>query len=148
MKPLDQGSIRSESDLEDLISRRPEILREDLMIIGRQVEVEELKDKIDFLAVDSNLNTVVIEIKKGQVKGGVDIQCLKYASYVSNWNFDQLKEIAESYFRDNKIGKTFVNALQEFAGEEIDYEDVNRRQRIILVGTDFDPRIMSVGSGS
>jgi hypothetical protein len=145
LKPLDEGSIRSESDLEDLISRRPEILREDLMIIGRQVEVEELKDKIDLLAVDSNLNTVVIEIKKGQVKGGVDIQCLKYASYVSNWNFDQLKEIAESYFRDNKIGKTFVNALQEFAGEEIDYEDVNRRQRIILVGTDFDPRIMSVG---
>ncbi len=145
MKPLAEGAIRSESELEDLVARRPEILREDLMVIGRQVQVEELKDRIDLLAIDSNLNTVVIEIKKGQVKGGIDIQSLKYASYVSNWTFDQLREIADSYFRDNKVEKTFANALEEFAGEDIDYEDVNKRQRIILVGTDFDPRIVSVG---
>ena len=145
LKPLSEGTFHSEKDLEDLISRRPEILKEDLLIIGRQVQVEELKDMIDLLAIDSDLNTVVIEIKKGQVKGGAEIQSLKYASYVSNWNFDQLKEIAEYYFKDNKIEKTFANALQEFAGDDIDYEDVNKRQRIILVGTNFDPRIISVG---
>ncbi|MEM3905782.1 MAG: hypothetical protein QXZ17_02770 [Nitrososphaerota archaeon] len=34
--------------------------------------------------------------------------------------------------------------LWEFAGEDIDYENVYKRQRIILVGNDFDPMIISV----
>ncbi|MEM3448265.1 MAG: hypothetical protein QXU11_07545 [Thermoproteota archaeon] len=34
--------------------------------------------------------------------------------------------------------------LWEFAGEDIDYENVYKRQRIIPVGNDFDPMIISV----
>jgi hypothetical protein len=144
LEPLGGAEDFSESFLEDWISRKTMVLGEELLVIGRQVEVEEIKDRLDILAIDSNLNTVAIEIKKGQVRGGVDIQSLKYASYISNWSFDQLREIAEGYFRDIGIDKTFANALQEFAEEGIDYEDVNGGQRIILVGDEFDPKIKSV----
>jgi len=144
LKTLRESKIPSESELEDWISKNPTLLGEELLVIGRQVTVEGVKDRLDLLAIDSNLNAVVIEIKKGEVRGGADIQSLKYASYISNWSYDQFREIAESYFKDNKIDKTFANALQEFAEEDIDYEDINRRQRIILVGTDFDPKIVSV----
>lgn len=145
LKPLNGAEIPSESFLEDWIARDSTILGEELLTIGRQVQVEDVKDRLDLLAIDRDLNTVIIEIKKGSVKGGVDIQCLKYASYISNWNFDQLREVAEAYFKDNKVDKTFANALQEFMEEVKDYEDVNRRQRIILVGEDFDDKILSVG---
>jgi len=145
LKPLSGASIPLEEKLEDWIAKNPEILGEDLLVIGRQVQVEEVKDRLDLLAIDKDLNAVVIELKKGLVKGGVDIQSLKYASYVSNWNFDQLKEIAEAYFKENKIDKTFVSALQDFFEEDIDYEDINKRQKIILVGEDFDEKILSVG---
>jgi hypothetical protein len=112
--------------------KHPEILGEDPLIIGRQVQVEEVKDRLDLLAIDKDLNTVIIELKKRLVKGGVDVQSLKYASYVSSWT--------ETYFKKNKIDKTFVSALQD-----IDYEDINKRQKIILVGESFDEKILSVG---
>jgi len=144
LKPLRESEIPSESELEDWLSKNPALLGEELLVIGRQVMVEGIKDRLDLLAIDSDLNVVVIEIKRGEVRGGADIQSLKYASYISNWSYDQFRGIAESYFKDNKIDKTFANALQEFAEEDIDYEDINKRQRIILVGTDFDPKIISV----
>jgi hypothetical protein len=145
LEPLNGKKISMESALEDWIRKNPMVLGEDLLVIGRQVEVEEVKDKLDLLAIDGKLNTVAIEIKKGEVRGGVDIQSLKYASYISSWSFDTLAGIAEGYFRDNGIDKTFANALEEIAEEAIDYDAVNSRQRIILVGDDFDPKILSVG---
>jgi hypothetical protein len=145
LQPLSSTKIPLEEKLEDLVAKHPEILGENLLIIGRQVQVEEVKDRLDLLAIDEDLNVVVIELKKGLVKGGADIQSIKYASYVSNWGFDQLKEVAEAHFKENKMDVTFVNALQDFFGEDIDYEDINKRQKIILVGEDFDEKILSIG---
>jgi hypothetical protein len=143
LQPLSTTKLSSETILEEWISRNPTILGEDLLIIGRQVQVEDVKDKLDLLAVDSNLNTVTIELKKEEAKRGVDIQSLKYASYISNWKFDQLKTVAEAYFKDKGIQTTFVNALEDFV-EEADYDNMNSRQKIVIVGADFDPKILSV----
>jgi hypothetical protein len=134
-----------ESKLEGWIKENPQILGEELLIIGRQIQVEDVKDKLDLLAIDKNWNTVVIEIKRGTARGGTDIQSLKYASYISNWTFENLQKLAEEFFKENKKDQTFANALDQFREEEtLDYEDVNQNQRIIIVGTEIDDRIKSV----
>ena len=57
------------------------------MVFGRQVIIPDTKDRLDLLAVDPRGSITVIELKRGQLKDPVDVQSLRYASYVSKWRF-------------------------------------------------------------
>src|SRR5690242_20147115 len=72
-----------EEHLEDWIIADPAILGESLLVIGRQVLIPDTKDRLDVLAVDPQGNSVVIELKRGKLRDPVDIQALRYASYMS-----------------------------------------------------------------
>ena len=74
-----------EQELESWIEANPIILGEPLMIVGRQVNVPGVNDRLDLLALDPQGNTVIIEIKRGAIKEPVDMQALRYASYISRW---------------------------------------------------------------
>ncbi len=138
-----------ERDMETWIESKPEILGEPLMFIGRQVTVPGINDKLDLLALDPTGDTVIIEIKRGKLNDPVDMQAIRYASYVSRWPKRKLEELAESYLsqhggEDN--GATFEEAFTEFASD-IDTEGVpslNGRQRIIIVGQKISMRLGSV----
>ena len=78
-----------ERDLEDWIENNPSIIGERLLIFGRQVQIPEVNDRIDLLALDTNGKVVIIELKRGKLKHPVDIQSLRYASYVSR--FDRVR---------------------------------------------------------
>ena len=71
-----------EENLQDWIASDPSILGEPLLIIGRQVLIPDIKDRLDILAVDPQGYAVIIKLKRGHIKDPVDIQALRYASYV------------------------------------------------------------------
>lgn len=137
-----------EDDLREwIIGNTDAILGEKLLIIGREVGVADLGDGIDLLAIDRDGNLVVVELKRGALRGSVDFQSLKYVSYVSRWSYDEIKsqfemfaqndERAESYEED----VSFSEILEKFCND--DYE-LNGSQRIILVGSSVHERIGSV----
>lgn len=137
-----------EDDLREWIIDNPaEILDEDLLIIGREVSVADLNDGIDILALDRSGNTVVVELKRGALRGGIDFQALKYVSYVSRWSYDDIKQQFEKFLQSqwgaDLYGDeaTFQETLQEFCTD--DYE-VNAEQRVILAGDTVRERIGSV----
>ncbi len=66
-----------EQDLENWIESNPSILGEKLLIIGRQVSIPDVNDRIDLLALDTNGNVVIIELKKGKLKDPAEIQALR-----------------------------------------------------------------------
>ena len=55
-----------EENLENWVITDPSLLGEPLLIIGRQVMIPEVKDRLDVLALDPQGNTVVIELKRGK----------------------------------------------------------------------------------
>lgn len=69
-----------EENLEDWICSDGSILGEPLFIIGRQVMIPDMKDRLDVLAIDPQGNAVIIELKRGKLKDPVDMQALRYAS--------------------------------------------------------------------
>lgn len=149
---LTQTQLRDEGLTEDhlrewLINNPDEVLGEDVLIIGREVNVADLRDGIDVLAVDKKGNLVIIELKRGALTDNVDIQSLKYASYVSRWSYANIKQQFEM-FLDTEWGEalydentTFTELLDEFCDD--DYE-VNATQRLFLVGETVRERIGSV----
>ncbi len=136
-----------EEDLEEWIEKEPIILGEPLLLIGRQVMIPEVKDRLDLLAVDPQGNAVVIELKRGKLNTPVDTQALRYASYISKWGFEDFENQARSYlgkagdedFNFNQIYETFCNE----AGVE-DPPDLNADQRIIIVGSEVKDKLGSV----
>jgi hypothetical protein len=96
-----------EEHLEDWIASDPSILGEPLLIFGRQVIIPDIKDRLDLLAVDSAGAIVIIELKRGQLKDPVDIQSLRYASYMSKWRFEDFENVARNFF--GKVGDAEFN---------------------------------------
>lgn len=146
-KPLSQQG-KKEGLVEEWIKRNPSFLHEDLLIFSQQYKFPS-GEKADLMGIDENGSLVIIEIKRGKTGKRVDIQSLKYASYVSNWNYDNIEKIAKHFFNQNSdlLEEEFhslTTLLQERFGEEFSVENLNKRQRIIITGQRIDVRIGSV----
>lgn len=138
----------SEDDLREWVISHPEsFLGEDVLVIGREVLIEDVNDGIDVLGLDPDGNLVVVELKRGALTGDVDFQGLKYASYISRWGYRDAKEQFER-FTDTQWGKTihgpdaeFTETIEEFCNEGYEF---NVDQRVVLVGSSVRERIGSV----
>src|SRR5579885_296377 len=86
--PVSLSSEILEEHLEDWIATDSSILGEPLLIIGRQLIIPDVKDRLDLLALDPQGKAVIIELKRGKLKDPVDMQALRYASYISKWSFE------------------------------------------------------------
>lgn len=136
-----------EEHLEDWIANNPSILGEPLLVFGRQVIIPDTKDRLDLLAVDPQGSIAVIELKRGQLKDPVDIQSLRYASYLSKWRFQDFENIARNYFQ--KIGSSefnFNEIFESFCSDSgvDDIPSINSDQRIIIVGSSVRDKLGSV----
>ena len=61
------------------------MLGEKLLIIGRQVGLDGGKDQIDLLALDEEGALVVVELKRDLIGGDADLQGLRYAALIGDW---------------------------------------------------------------
>jgi hypothetical protein len=77
------------------VARRPDILGEPLLVIGRQIAMDEGRDRIDLLALDKAGNLVVIELERDLVGGSADLQALRYVALVAQWSHDDIRRQAE-----------------------------------------------------
>ncbi len=116
-------------DLEEWLSSNPEILGEDIAIIGRQVTTR--SGPLDLLGLDRDGNTVVIELKRDRLPREALMQAIDYASDVARWDIEKISEISSKH-----TGKSLEDFISETFGNKISVENinVNQLQRILLVG--------------
>jgi hypothetical protein len=136
-----------EENLEDWICSDGTILGEPLYIIGRQVLIPDIKDRLDVLALDPQGNAVIIELKRGKLKDPVDMQALRYASYISKWRFSDFENVARHYFNQMSDPEFNFNSLYESFCESANVDeipDINTDQRAIIVGSSVREKLGSV----
>jgi hypothetical protein len=136
-----------EEHLENWILEDPSILGEPLLIIGRQVQIPEINDRLDLLALDIQGNAVIIELKRGKLKDPVDMQALRYASYISKWTDDDFENTARSLLSKPEDEEfNFPDEYEEFcktAGTD-EVPELNSEQRLIIMGAEIKERLGSV----
>jgi len=138
----------TEMTVEEWIKSNPSFLHEDMVIIAQQHSFPS-GEKADLIGVDEDGALVIIEIKRKDTGGRVDFQFLKYVSYVSGWTYNEVEEIAKKFYSDNEnmLEEEFHSLstlLEESFGEDFSVENLNKFQRIIVVGQNIDVRIGSV----
>jgi len=130
---IDAG--RSEvNDLEKWIKSNPEILGEDILIIGEQVMTK--RGPLDFLGIDKSGNLIVIELKRDQLHREALAQAVDYTSDIASWDFEKLDIECKNY-----TGKNIVECLSEtfdLDDETLEEISINKFQKILLVGTGVD----------
>lgn len=131
--------LKERYDIQEWVEKNPEIIDEDLLIIGKEVPLPS-DIRIDLLAIDKKSNLVVIELKRDDSGRNVDWQAIKYASYCSNFtNTEIFRQFAEY------LGTTEDEAelqIEKFIEAE-NFEELNNNQRIILVSKEFHSDVVS-----
>src|SRR5438132_2026743 len=79
------------ADLQRLLRDRIDALGEDLLVIAEEFgEWEDARRRIDLLALDKAGRLVVIELKRTDDGGHMELQALRYAAMVSSMQFDEV----------------------------------------------------------
>ena len=80
LEPVGFGGRMNEKDFEDRVVADPDLLGEDLLVLGRQLsDFVEDKKRLDVLGIDSTGELVLIELKVDEDFGFTDLQALGYA---------------------------------------------------------------------
>jgi hypothetical protein len=112
------------------------IFGEDLLIVSNQVVTTD-KKRTDIVALDRRGNSVFIELKRDHASAGVETQALQYLASFAPWK-------GVDFIRRFRKSNGLEERVRGFLGD-VPLEDVNRRQRIILIARSFDRSLFSMG---
>jgi RecB family endonuclease NucS len=72
----------------------------DLMVVSEEFgDWDESNRRIDLLCVDKNANLVVVELKRTEDGGHMELQAIRYAAMISKMTFPQLISAYESHLK-------------------------------------------------
>lgn len=131
-------------DLQKFIINSIDAIELDLFVLASEFgDWEDSRRKIDILCIDKNGNIVVIELKRTEDGGHMELQSIRYASMVANMTFEKAVKAHQRYL--TKIGIAERDAeedILEFLGwDENNEDDFGNDVRIILVSADFSIEI-------
>ncbi|MGB2866604.1 MAG: endonuclease NucS domain-containing protein, partial [Sedimentisphaerales bacterium] len=134
---------QTEQQLEEVITRCPGLIMEDLKLIGRQTET--LGGPLDLLGVDSDGRLVVFELKRGILTREAIAQIIDYSSHLVTLPQDELSEHISS--RSGKLGIDKIDNFlvwyqEQFGKEYTEYQ----RPRMVLIGLGADERTKRMAS--
>ena len=133
LAPFRGVSLDLEARLEKWIEADISVLQPDLLVIGRQVPTD-FGGLIDLLCLDSNGNTVVVELKRDKTPRDIVAQVLDYASWVRELSNEAITRIASGYLGERgSLDEAFAD---KFGAELPDV--LNEDHRMIVVGSRID----------
>ncbi|MFG5858988.1 endonuclease NucS [Dysgonomonas sp. Shenzhen-Wh21] len=135
-----------EKHIQNLITKDPNVLGEDLLIISEEyTDWQESKKRLDLLALDRSGNLVVIEIKRDNDGFHMDLQAIRYASMLSLMTYDNVINTYSKYLeKQGKDGSGAQKGINDFLNynEEKDFEFA-KDIRIILVNNHYSKELTS-----
>lgn len=136
--------IRERQDIQRLVRDNAECLEEGLLVIAEEFGGwADSQRRIDLLCLDKSGNLVVVELKRTEDGGHMELQALRYAAMVSAMTFEQaadtLARHRPSVAPDHEAARTVI--LGHLGWTEPDEEAFAQETRVILVAADFGKEI-------
>jgi len=134
---LDMGERR---DIQRLLREKIEVISPGTLVIAEEFcDWDASRRRIDLLGIDPDANIVVIELKRTEDGGFMDLQALRYAAMVANMQFSQSVKVFAHYL--SQIGDDETNAETELLShldwEEPDEDKFAQDVKIVLASAEF-----------
>jgi hypothetical protein len=137
--------VLERADLQRALRARIELLDPNLLVVAEEFgEFADVRRRIDLLCVDRGGQLVVVELKRTEDGGHMELQAVRYAAMVSTMTFDQLADTFQRHLRQtapdqaNEARQRLADFLEDVGGEDA---ILDRHVRIMLVSGGFDPQI-------
>jgi len=139
------AGVKERNDLQRLLREQIEIISPDTLVIAEEFgEWEGSKRRIDLLGLDKKANLVVIELKRTEDGGYMELQAIRYAAMVSTMTFDKAVEVYGQYLKKMEKEVGARETILEFLGwdeSEIDEDQFAQDVRIVLASAEFSKEL-------
>ena len=142
--PIEKTSFASSghkerNDLQRLLRDQIEVVADDVLVIAEEFgEWSDSRRRIDLLGIDKNANLVVIELKRTDDGGHMELQAIRYSAMISTLTARQAIEGYNAYLTQRGIDGDAEQLILEFLEwTEIDEDSFAQDVRIVLVSADF-----------
>jgi hypothetical protein len=139
------GNIKERYDLQRLLKSQIEIISPGTLIISEEFgDFEGARRRIDLLGIDKSANLVVIELKRTEDGGHMELQAIRYSAMISTLTFNKAVDIYQEFL--DKEGKDL--SAEESLLSFLDWEEPNDEAfaqdvRIVLASADFSKELTS-----
>ena len=105
-------AFEDEPEFEEALTRRPNLLANDLWLVGRQIQTDAGRGRLDLLGIDGGGQIVVFEIKAGKLSRGALSQAIEYAAFIDSLPISDLATLIS-----NRSGKRGIPPIDDFEAE-------------------------------
>jgi hypothetical protein len=136
-------SLRERQDMQRWLRDSPDALGERLFVIAEEYgDFEDARRRIDLLALDEEANLVVVELKRTDDGGFMDLQAIRYAAMISTMTFEDVVRAHETYLQRREISGVAADRILKFLGfADPDEVAVGKVPRIVLVSPEFSKEV-------
>ena len=141
-----QVGVHERRDLQRLLRDHIDVISPDTLIVSEEFgDWEDSKRRVDLLGLDKQANLVVIELKRTEDGGHMELQSIRYAAMVSNMTFNDVVEIYSAYLAGKGSSDLDARAkmLEFLEWEEPDEDAFAQDVRIILASAEFSKEVTS-----
>jgi hypothetical protein len=133
------AGIRERADLQRLLRANVAVISPDTLVIAEEFgEWEDSRRRIDLLGIDKAANLVVIELKRDEDGGHMELQAIRYAAMVSTMTFERAVEVYAEHLGQTGSDLDPRSSLMEFLEwDEPDEDSFAQHVRIVLASADF-----------
>lgn len=134
-----QAGLDERRDLQRLLKKQIEVIAPDTLVISEEFcDWEDSMRRIDLLGLDKDANLVVIELKRTEDGGHMELQATRYAAMVSAMTFDKAVDVYSDYLRKIGSDEDAKDSMLSFLEwDEPDEEVFAQDVKILLVSADF-----------
>lgn len=136
-----EAGLLERMDLQRLLREQIGVLAPDTLVLSEEfADWEDSRRRIDLLAIDRDANLVVIELKRTEDGGHMELQALRYAAMVSTMTLERAVSVYASHLGVEP--EDAQTRLLEFLGwEEPDEERFAQDVRILLASAEFSKEL-------
>ena len=137
--------LKERDDVQRVLREHIDAISPDTLILAEEFgQWEDSKRRIDLLGLDRKGFLVVIELKRTEDGGHMELQALRYAAMVSTMTFDQAVEAHQDYLEARGLSPdTAEPSIREFLDVEDGPVAFRNQVRIVLASADFSKEITS-----
>ena len=134
-----QQGLQERADLQSLLRSQIDVISPDTLVVAEEFgEWEDSRRRIDLLGIDKAANLVVIELKRTEDGGHMELQAIRYAAMISNLTFADVTRTYQSFLEKSGINQDAMGNLLEFLDwEEPQEEAFGQEVKIVLASADF-----------
>lgn len=131
--------VRERSDLQRLLRANIAVVAPDVLVIAEEFgDWDESKRRIDLLGIDRDAALVVIELKRDDDGGHMELQAIRYAAMVSRMTLQRAIEVYQACLGpDAAAGAARTAILAWLRTSEPPRDEAVLDVRIVLVSADF-----------